>query len=93
MEFVTKLSAENSGAFTVVDSSPSHVLVLAASAVLLALTITVLIVLWRDRDRTLLEKTVWSVIALLFPVIGAAVVGVALLWHRARDAKRRRGPS
>lgn len=93
MRFESGPSAGSSRGLAVVESSPVHVLVLLASVVLLTLTVAMIVMLWRDSNRNILEKTTWSVIALFFPVIGTVVVGVALVWHRARDAKTRGTPS
>lgn len=79
--------------FATVDSSPVHLLVLVAAVLLLALTVVMIVVLWQDRDLTVLEKAVWSMIALLFPVLGTVSVGTALVWHRIRSVKRREPPA
>lgn len=82
-------SVEEMPGYIALETSPFHVLVLVLSVLMIALTVTVLIALWRDSDRPAQEKVTWSVLALVVPILGSVVVGLAILRRPRRDARQR----
>ncbi|WP_264631053.1 PLDc N-terminal domain-containing protein [Microbacterium hydrothermale] len=82
--------AEGSNGFFSYTTSPIHVLILVASTLLIAVTFLIIVMLWRDNARTSLEKVMWTLIVLLFPVIGTTVVGAALVWNRVQRERSRK---
>jgi cytochrome c biogenesis factor len=63
--------------------SGTHVLVIV---VILAVEVLALVQVWRDRRRSDLVKTLWTVVIIALPVIG--VLGWAVNWLLGRAADR-----
>lgn len=89
MRSASSVSVEDSSGYVAFESSPAHLLILSLAVLLFATTIFVIVMLWRDSDRSLLEKVIWSAITLLVPVVGPILVGGVLLWQRGRYARSR----